>query len=303
MTQLTRRDFLKTVGTGAGALVVLGSVQPSGRAANAIVVPSTQQKAILYDATKCVGCLQCQVACRAWNKIPPVEMTPEMYANPPALATNTWVTLNISQGTDAEGKPTRRLSRRSCNHCTDAPCVEVCPAHAVYRNEFGIVSYNKSQCIGCGYCSQYCPFQAPRLQASRATGMGKMDKCTMCTTPGLDRLSQGLQPACVEACPVKALIFGNRDDLVVEGKQRVATLRDAHPQATLYGETEMGGLHIMQVLTEPTPAYGLVTSPQFPLVASIQNQAFRPYTGYFWAAAAAGLALNVLVSRARGKPH
>ncbi|MFC1864593.1 4Fe-4S dicluster domain-containing protein, partial [Chloroflexota bacterium] len=71
------------------------------------------------------------------------------------------------------------------------------------------ILFDATRCIGCGYCSQFCPFNVPRLDASLISSVGKMAKCTLCTTPGLDRLSRGEEPACIKTCPSGALIFGD----------------------------------------------------------------------------------------------
>ena len=192
-------------------------------------------------------------------------------------------------------------------HCTEAACVEVCPSGDLYHNEYGFVSHDNDKCIGCGYCTEFCPFNIPRLDASRVSGVGKMHKCTLCTTQGLDRLSIDQEPACAKTCPTGALIYGNRDELVSEGKRRAAALKsphsEAYPKAMLYGETELGGLHVLYVLADSPDAYSLPSSPQFPVLANVRQDIFRPFAWIVWPVVAAGLALNVLVARARGIRH
>ena len=188
-------------------------------------------------------------------------------------------------------------------HCTEAACIEVCPSGALFHNEYGFVSQDNDKCIGCGYCVEFCPFNVPRLDASRVTGVGTMEKCTLCTTPGLDRLSIGQEPACVKTCPTNALIYGDRDELVAEGRRRVAALQssnpNAFPEATLYGERELGGLHVLYVLADSPETYGLPKEPEFPIAATIQQDIFPTLTWIVWPIVAVGLALNVLVARAR----
>lgn len=261
------------------------------------------EKAILFDATKCIGCRGCQIACKQWNELKAVgTINQGSYENPPDLSVNTWLTIKFREEADGDG--VRWLfSRRSCMHCTEAACVEVCPSGGLYHNEYGFVAYDKDKCIGCGYCTEYCPFNVPRLDAGRITGVGKIGKCTLCTTPGLDRLSIGEEPACVKTCPTGALIFGDRDELVVEGKRRVASLKTPHskayPRATLYGKTELGGLHVLYVLADSPEVYSLPQAPEFPVTATVQESIFRPLAWVVWILVALGLALNVLVARAR----
>ena len=86
---------------------------------------------------------------------------------------------------------------------------------------------NPAQCIGCGYCETGCPFDVPQFSAKT----GKMAKCTLC----VDRVSVGLEPACIKACPTGCLHFGTKEDMVALGNQRVATLKaQGYAQAALY---------------------------------------------------------------------
>ncbi len=260
-------------------------------------------KAILFDATECIACRGCQVACKQWNELKATETTNRgTYENPPDLSPATWLTIKFKE--EVEGDTVRWLfTRRSCMHCTEAACVEVCPSGALYHHEHGFVAYDRDKCIGCGYCVQFCPFNVPRLDAEAITGVGKMDKCTLCTTPGLDRLSVGEEPACVKTCPAGALIYGDQEELVAKGRELVAKLRTPHsrawPRATLYGETQLGGLHVLYVLDDLPEVYGLPSNPEFPVLATVQKDVFRPYAWILWLVAAGALAINVLVARAR----
>ena len=300
---LSRRDFIKVVGASAGVILLNGAT--GAKKVTGASKAATGDKAILYDASKCVGCRACQTACKRWNELPPESVGyGDIYDNPSDLSAKTWTLIKAKQSAFA-GSEELLFCKYQCMHCSEAACVEVCPSGALYHNEYGFVTYDKDKCIGCGYCTQYCPFNVPHLDTNRITGMGKMDKCTLCTTSGRNRLAIGKEPACVEACPAGALVFGDRDELIAEGRRRVATLKTLHskpyPQATLYGEKELGGLHTLYVLLDSPQVYGLPEDPQFPVTAIIQKDVFRPLTWIVWAAAAAGLALNVLVARARQK--
>ena len=93
--------------------------------------------------------------------------------------------------------------------------------------------------------------------------------------------------------------FGDRSELLEEGKRRVVELSKTNPQACLYGEHELGGLHILYVLADSPEVYGLPEEPKFPITATVQEKALCPFTGMAWAAVTTGLTLNVLVARAR----
>lgn len=138
----------------------------------------------LFDFNQCTGCQACELACAIEN----------------GLGDASWrqvVTLNEEH---RPGVPTMHLSL-ACSHCAEPPCMEHCPALA-YRKDprTGRVELDGDLCIGCGYCSWACPYDAPRLDASA----GVMTKCTFCG----HRQDEGLAPACVEQCPTGALRFG-----------------------------------------------------------------------------------------------
>lgn len=93
-----------------------------------------------------------------------------------------------------------------CQHCSDPPCLAVCPTRAISRTPEGIVLIDSSRCIGCLMCAEACPFGAVRLDPALRVAV----KCDFC----YDRLKRGEKPACVEACPTGALRFGTLEELM-----------------------------------------------------------------------------------------
>ena len=263
-------------------------------------------KAILYDPTRCTACRGCQAACKQWNENDEVISTVEngvdahnwgSYENPPDLLPRTWLKMEFRE-VERDGKVSWLFNRRSCMHCTDAGCVKVCPTGSLYHHELGFVAYNKDTCSGCGYCVDACPFKVPRSTRNLITGIAKMDKCTFCTTPGLDRIAQGWEPACVKTCPPKALIFGGRAELVAEGRKRVQTLiAKGYSSAYLYGEAELGGLHMLYVLADSPELYGLPVNPQISPVTIAWQDVIQPLGWVLGGMTILGLGLNYLVAR------
>lgn len=144
---------------------------------------------MFIDLAKCIGCNACAVACKQENEVPLTKF-------------NTWIeSWDVKK---EDGRYARANVPHLCNHCEDAPCVDVCPTQASYRTEDGVVLIDDERCIGCKYCMAACPYHA-RWQHDEA---GDIHKCTFC----YHRTSNGLLPACVGACVTKARVFGDLND-------------------------------------------------------------------------------------------
>ena len=263
------------------------------------------EKAILYDATKCTACRGCQAACKQWNMndegAGEKTVVTGSYENPPDLSPQTWLKMRFTE-VESGGKVRWLFTRQACMHCTDAACVKVCPNGSLYHNEFGTVSFNKDTCTGCGYCVEACPFEVPRSTRNLLTGIAKMDKCTFCTTQGLDRIAEGFEPACVKTCPPKALKYGDRTALVAEGKKRVQELQaKGWAKANLYGENELGGLHVLYVLEDSPEVYKLPADPQVSAATIAWKDVIQPVGWAVGGLTLIGLGMNYLVARANAK--
>ena len=249
----SRRDFLKLLGAGSGLALVSGAFQ-TGTTSAATMTESTG-KAMLYDAAKCVGCRACQNACKDWNELP-VESEDYglIYDNPPDLSARTWTLIKAREYT-FNGSPALLLCRYQCMHCTEASCESVCPTGAISHQGAAVI-IDQEWCIGCGYCVQACPYGVPHKE--HEVNAGPVRKCTFC----VDRQADGLEPACVAACPADALRYGERSELLEHAASRVSDLKaEGYRNATLYGENEMGGLHALYVLTERPSVFGLPETP------------------------------------------
>jgi formate dehydrogenase iron-sulfur subunit len=212
----------------------------------------------LVDIDLCIGCKACEVACKEWNDLE-VEETHLFsgYQSHPDLTPNTWDLMRFNE-VELEGGALAWLIRKdSCLHCAEPGCLLACPAPgAVIQYENGIVDFNQDACIGCQYCVSGCPFDIPRFDQVTK----KVYKCTLC----IDRVSSGLEPACVKACPTGAIRYGTKEDMLAYGHEKVAKLRArGFENATLYDPIGVGGLHMMYVVPrgEMLDQYGLPDDP------------------------------------------
>ncbi len=256
------------------------------------------EKAILFDITKCMACRACQVACKQWNELEgEVTTNRGSYENPPDLSPQSWLKIRFTE-VERQGKLSWLFTRQACMHCTDAACVKVCPTKALYRHELSFVAYDKDLCSGCGYCVDACPFHVPQSQRNLITGAAKMNKCTLCTTSGLDRIDAGYEPACVKTCPPLALKFGDRSQLLMEGRARVQDLRtNGYTNAYLYGDEELDGLHVIYVLDDSPKVYGLPINPQVPAMATAWKNVLQPVGWALGGLTILGLMLIYVIAR------
>jgi formate dehydrogenase beta subunit len=224
------------------------------------------------DTTTCIGCKACEVACQEWNDLQPVatEQT-GTYQTLPTLDAGYWNLIRFNER-DFDGGIAWLMRKDQCMHCDEPGCLAACPAPgAIVQYENGIVDVNPDQCIGCKYCETGCPFDVPRF--SKTTG--KMAKCTLC----VDRVSVGLEPACVKSCPTGCLHFGTKDDMVALGHIRVGQLKaNGFAQATLYDPQGVHGTSVVTVLAhgDHPEWYGLPADPHVPWGVKLWKKVLRP---------------------------
>ena len=225
---------------------------------------STLEVAKLIDVSRCIGCKACQAACMEWNDLRgEVGVNEGLYTNPRDLDDQTWTLMRFYEE-QIEGSLQWLILKDGCLHCSDPGCLKACPAPgAIVQYTNGIVDFHEESCIGCGYCISGCPFNIPRLRKEDS----KVYKCTLCS----DRVSVGLEPACVKTCPTGAIHFGSKQDMLFQAEGRLADLRErGFTKAAVYDPAGVGGTHVVFVLPhgDRPEAYGLPKDPSVaPLVA------------------------------------
>ena len=231
--------------------------------------------AVYFDASKCTACKGCQVACKQWNQLPSAlddkdyEFDPS-FTYPRNNTGDTWLHMNLEETEDSKGNLGWAFGRVSCQHCTDAACVDACPTGACHKTAEGAVVIDQDKCIGCKYCVAACPFSVPKFRERD----DKTQKCTMC----LDRIENDRRPACVTTCPTGALQFGDRYDMIALAKTRLNEIKPNRPDAMIYGLTEMGGLHVIQVLPYGPKAHHLPENPEVS-VLTLASKFMKPIAG------------------------
>ena len=168
---------------------------------------------MVIDLRKCVGCQSCTVSCKSENNIPVgyyrtyVDVSQVGNTTPTSLGETVTANGNFEQNVKVLNIP------KLCNHCDDPPCVSVCPVKATFKRQDGPVLVDPRLCIGCGTCVNACPYDARYINPISQTA----DKCTLC----VERIDQGLLPACVTSCVGRARIFGDLNDPLSEVSQLV----------------------------------------------------------------------------------
>ncbi|MBK8943924.1 MAG: 4Fe-4S dicluster domain-containing protein [Ignavibacteriae bacterium] len=229
-----RRDFFKTIAAiGAGG-TALSAVTPKKNIAAPENLLSTERKGVLVDTTVCIGCRKCEWACKGAHDIE--QGNYEDYQNDKTFETNrrpSAKSLTVVNQYFAEETPA--TIKLQCMHCDHPACVSACIVGAFSKVENGSVIWDTDKCIGCRYCMVACPFQVPAFEYEKALDP-KIAKCDFC----YERTKVGKLPACIEICPVEAMTYGKREDLILEAKRRIKNYPDRYYDH-IFGEYEVGG--------------------------------------------------------------
>lgn len=249
-----RRNFLKIL----GAAGIAGAASGSAAKADPAVRASTQWMGMLIDLTLCVGCRKCEWACKQANG--PTDDTPidayddksvfEKKRRPNAISLTV---VNRYESQRSGEKPT--YVKKQCMHCFEPACASACLVGAYRKTKLGPVVYDESVCIGCRYCMVACPFEVPAFTYDNPTSPA-IRKCMMC----FERLSKGeSKPACAAMCPVEAITFGRRCDLLTLARRKIQDNPNRYVDH-IYGEYEAGGTCCLYIAGRPFEELGFQTN-------------------------------------------
>ena len=191
--------------------------------------------AILTDTTKCTGCETCVAACKEANGLG---------RDQPQRWQSRIDDLSSTRFTTIIRRPGARFVRQQCRHCLEPACVSACLVGALQKTAEGPVVYDGDRCMGCRYCMMACPYGIPRYQWDQPVPY--IRKCTMC----YERLREGRQPACTEACPEGATIFGTRAEMLAVAHERIAKEPNKYV-GKVFGEHEVGGTSVLYISDIP----------------------------------------------------
>ena len=269
MDKITRRKFLSVslAGAAAGAFTISGQALGAG---NFKGYP--EGMGVLVDLTRCIGCRTCEAACNREQGLPePVKpfddmsVYDEVFHGGQKRRTDENAFTVVNRYDQEKGDPVYR--KIQCNHCNEPACLTSCFVNAYTKTREGAVIYNSKVCVGCRMCMTACPFYIPAYAYSSAFNP-VIRKCILCYDT---RLKFGKPPACVEACPQEALIFGHRKNLVKIAHERIRANPDRYVDH-VYGETEVGGTAWMYLSGVPFEDVQFDTTLQKePILANAQD--------------------------------
>lgn len=245
---------------------------------------------LLFDSTRCAGCRACVRACRDAAGLRQDDRTAgyELYDAPTDLNDRTRTIIKLAPHSERPA-----FVKQQCMHCLDPACVAACMLGALHKGPGGAVVWDPAFCVGCRYCQVACPFNVPKFEW--ASPIPKIVKCDLCAS----RISEGGRPACVEACPREAVVFGRRDDLIAEGHHRIAA-NPGRYERRVYGEEEIGGTQVLMLAGVPFENLGLPRTGSHPthdFQRTLQHAIYRGFVG----PAALYAVLGFVMVRNRGR--
>lgn len=247
---MNRRKFLTFMGT-AGVVSALGSARVAEGAVHTFPYYDNGY-GVLHDVSRCIGCRQCEKGCNAVNNLPAPEVPFEDHTVTFKKRRTTPTAWTVVNRYDL-GNNDFVFRKIQCFHCNDPACASACFTKCYVKNPDGSVHYEGSQCVGCRYCMVACPFYIPTFEYEEAFDP-LIKKCTFCE----DRLKEGKLPGCVEACPMGALTFGRRKDLIRVARQRIEKNPEKYVDY-IYGEHDAGGTAWMVIVPKPKDAAQIPT--------------------------------------------
>lgn len=236
---MNRRNFLKLCSAfGTAALAKGVKAEAKGNHSREFV-------GVLCDTTLCIGCRSCEVACSEANgNFIPDVINDKAFDNVRTTSEKQLTVVNRYETEKGEV-----FVKTQCMHCWQPACASACLVNAMYKTKEGPIIWHPEKCMGCRFCMVSCPFDIPKFEYD--SWNPRIQKCTMCWS----RLEKGKKPACVDACPVDALMFGLKRQIMEIARVRIYN----HPRKYvhhIYGENEVGGCSWLYLAEVPFEQLG-----------------------------------------------
>lgn len=196
-------------------------------------------KSFFIDTTLCTACRGCQVACKQWHNLPAEETKNRgTFENPPDLSFNTYKLVRMREEV-IDNKLRWLFFPEQCRHCTEPPCLETAgDPEAIFKDSAtgAVIFTARTKALSADDIISSCPYNIPRKAAD-----GTLAKCDMC----LDRLQNGLLPACVQTCPTGSMAFGDRNEMLDLAQKRLAVVKNISPQAQLIDKDDVRVIYLV----------------------------------------------------------
>jgi len=297
--RMNRRTLLKTIVSTAASV---GLLRPGKNASAHDFTGYDTNYGVLVDLGRCVGCRSCEAACNREQGLPapdiPFDDERVFEDEHPRRPDDAHYTVVNKYDSPLWEHPLFR--KIQCNHCLEPACLTACFVNAYTKTPEGAVIYNPDVCVGCRTCMIACPFSIPAFKYGSAFEPRVM-KCIFCYDT---RLKNGRPPACVEACPMEALTFGNRRELLSIARRRISRKPDNYVDH-IYGEHEAGGTSWLYISPAPFEQAGFDMSvPKQPILNFVKDfLAVVPMVLTIWPGLFAGIFLLCRNRNRNGRPE
>lgn len=266
--KFSRRSLLKGVLAAAASTL---SMQPFKKASAHDFQGYESNRGVLVDLSRCIGCRSCEAACSREHGLASPDEPPENYQllEQPKQELrrpdqNAFTVVNSYESALYDHPLFKKVQ---CNHCLEPACLTACFVNAYTKTPEGAVIYDANVCVGCRTCMVACPFSIPAFRYDSAF-QAQIMKCNFCFD---SRLSKDKPPACVEACPMEALTFGNRNELLRVARKRIDDGSGKY-QHTIYGEFEAGGTSWLYISPVPFEQAGFdLQVPRQPIIHYVKD--------------------------------
>jgi len=229
-------------------------------------------KAFFIDTTLCTACRGCQVACKQWHDLP-AEETKNLgtYQNPADLSFDTYKLVRMKEEV-IDGRLRWLFFPEQCRHCVEAPCLATAgDESAIYQDASGAIIYTaQTKRLNADEIIESCPYNIPRKSAD-----GTLAKCDMC----IDRVTNGLQPACVKTCPTGTMNFGERDAMLETARNRLAAVKKSYPKAMLLDADDVNVIYLVAYDPGMYHEFAVASNSAFDVTRSVAlRKMLRPFT-------------------------